>query len=310
MKKSRRVFLTQFAVLSATSAIAKPLSRAGLTTKPLKGILPAGRVVTILHTNDLHGQTGAFLDGAGGLEQIKAVWQNQSQKGLLLDAGGFMAGTKNADKQARFIQTMNGMDYVAAGLSPRELAYGSDYLAGLARAMRFDLVNCNHEFSGPLSGVVKPYLVVYYNNIKVGITGVCARLKGFKYAAPLQSANKTASFLKNTEHCDLVICLSHLGSDNGLLAAQSRHIDMIVGSGQGNLMRNAQVLKNTADEDVVLATAGIKGITTGMSAFTFDGRAKKTGFQPDFLVARVNPAENAAIAFERLRQQKDQLNLV
>lgn len=310
MEKSRRVFLTQLSVLSATSVIGKPLSGARKISKNFDNLQASGQTVTVRHTNDLHGQTGPFIDGKGGIEQISALWRDDPQKGLLLDAGGFTGGTNHQEQHADFIKIMNGMGYLAAGISPRELTHGAGYLAGLAGAMRFTLVNCNHQFKGPLSGYVKPYITVYHNNIKIGITGVSSRLKGFKYADPLLCANRTAAFLKATERCDMVICLSYLGSENEGMATQTENIDMIIGGGQSKLMRNALVLKNASGDDIVLAVTGSKGIITGRSAFSFDRQGRKTGFQPDFLMPRANRNESAAISFEYLRQQKNRLILV
>ena len=202
------------------------------------------------------------------------------------------------------------MGYRAAGLSPRELAFGSDYIAGLATIMRFDLINCNHEFKGPLAARIKPYTTMRFNKIKIGITGVCAPLKGFKHTDPLQNANKTAAFLKDTEGCDMVICMAYLGDKNESLAARSKNIDMIIGGGQSKLQPNAWILKNAADEDVVLTATASKGLMTGLTAFTFDARGKKTSIQPDYFIPGNKNGEHPAISFEKLHQQKNRLILV
>jgi 5'-nucleotidase len=310
MRNTRRVFVTQLAMLSAASAIGKPLSGTGQTVKILNSLQPGGRTVTVRHTNDLHGQTSPFIDGKGGIEQVSAIWQRDLQKGLLVDAGGFTGGLEHQGKQAQFIQLMNNMGYLAAGLSPREMAFGADYLAGLAAAMRFNLVNCNHQFNGPLAARIKPYVTVHDNGIKIGITGVCARLKDFKNTDALQSANKTAAFLKTVERCDMVICLSYLGHENEGLAARSENIDMIIGGGPGKLQQNAWILKNAGGDDVVLAITGSKGVMTGCTAFTFNGAGNKTGVQPDYFIPGNKIGEPSAISFEKLNQQKNRLILV
>ena len=203
---------------------------------------------------------------------------------------------------------MNAMGYKAAGLSNYELALGHDNLAEMTSKMQFALVNCNHQFEGELAWVVKPYITFKYNNIKVGVTGVSSPLTGVKYADAAKSANKTAAYLKNTEKCDMVICLSHIENSkdgehaNQKLASQTEHIDMIVSGGHGKLYPNALVVHNKAKHEVIVAQTASQGLMAGNTVISFNKSKEKAGVVPKNVI----PGDDSKyeIAFAKIASYK------
>ena len=182
------------------------------------------------------------------------------------------------------VYMMNAMGYKAAGISASELSAGADNLSALNSHMQFTLVNCNHQFENDLALIIKPYVIINCSNIKVGITGVCSPLKNIKSNDPIQSANKIASFLKNDKHCDIVICLSHLGSqqadglpDNQKLANNSENIDMIIGGDNKKILLNMQVLQNKLKHEVFLAQSAPQGLMVGRTMIDFNKSMQRTG---------------------------------
>jgi 5'-nucleotidase len=298
MNKTRRLFLSHLTVLSGTACLSAPLSSAAAVTNYVDELLPSAKKASIYHTNDLQGNLA-------GLKQIKAVFENDSLNGLLLDAGGFIDSSKSISEQRRIVYTMNAMGYKAAGLSNYELASGHENLVSLASTMQFSLVNCNHSFEGELNWIVKPYIIFKYNNIKIGITGVSSPLKGAKYNDAIQSANKTAAILKNNKKCDLVICLSHLshaGEESQALATQSENIDMIIGSDNGKLYPNTLILRNKIKHEVILAQTASNGLMAGNTIINFNRDKQKSAVLPKSFVP--GDENMYQVAFEKVRTSR------
>jgi len=300
MNKARRLFISQLTLLGGTAALSTPLTSAAAVGNYVDELIPSSKKVNIFHTNDLHGNITE-------LKQIKAAFAGENTSGVLLDAGGFISAGRSNSEQNRMVYAMNAMGYKAAGLSNNELVQGHDKLVELASKMQFAIVNCNHQFDGELAWVVKPYITFKYNNIKIGVTGVSSPLTGVKYSDALRSANKTAAFLKNDQKCDLVICLSHLKSDekesaNQKLANQSEHIDMIIAGGSGKLYPNALILHNKTKREVILVQSASKGLMAGNTIINLNKNKQKAWVTPKSFIPGDDSEYQAA--FAKLKSNK------
>jgi 5'-nucleotidase len=245
MNNNRRKFLQSSSLLATGFMFAKPLKTfAGVSnTSLLKEGLQLN-TVQIVHTSDLHGRRQPFAFGGlhniGGLNNIHSVIKAGSAAPLLVDAGDFLDGNTSLSDHVNMIRLMNSTNYTAVTIGDKELLQGEAHLASLVPYMNFTVVNCNYHFSNPvLKAKVQPYHVVRYGQYKIGITGVGPSLAGrghadgVTYSQPYEKANEAALYLKHQLHCDLVICLSHLGfeqengrPDNKTFAAASENIDL------------------------------------------------------------------------------------
>ena len=113
------------------------------------------------------------------------------------------------------------------------------------------------------------------------------------YLDPIINANKYASYLKEDENCDLVICLSHLGykykdqkvSDQ-VLAKQSRNIDLIIGAHTHTFMSQPDNFKNADGKEVKIFQVGFAGINLGRVDYYFEkNRSKKTSVASAILIS-------------------------
>jgi 5'-nucleotidase len=215
MNKPRRLFLNQLSVIAGIAALNKPVSAMAFVAKTAGTIGASQNAVTIYHTNDMNGHIGAVYKDLGGMRQIKTALKNQPASGLLLDAGNFMSPSTDRAHRREVISLMNSMGYHCAALGENELKAGQDKLVNLIPYMQFSLLNCNFKFDNNLTSLVKPYAIIYSGSLKIGVTAVCRQVKGIKYNDAVESANHAAQFLKETEKCNLVICLSHLGHKQG-----------------------------------------------------------------------------------------------
>jgi 5'-nucleotidase len=190
--------------------------------------------LVILHTNDTHSTVlplNVNLDdkdiaGRGGfLRRINMIKeQRQTHPDLLLfDSGDFSQGSGyyTLFKGEVEVGLMNQMHYDAATIGNHEFDFGLDNMAKIFRQAEFPIVCSNYDVTGTvLEGLVKPYVVIKRNGVKIGVFALCPPLKGLvfdgnceglTYLDPAETGQKYIDLLRKQEKCDLVICLSHLG---------------------------------------------------------------------------------------------------
>ena len=190
--------------------------------------------LVILHTNDTHSTIlplnpnidNKDLAGRGGfLRRINMIKEQRSQNpGLLLfDSGDFSQGSGyyTLFKGEVEIGLMNQMGYDAATIGNHEFDFGMDNMAKLFRMANFPIVCSNYDCTGTvLEGLVKPYIIINRDGVKIGVFALAPPLKGLvfdgncegiTYLDPAETGQKYIDILRKQEKCDLVICISHLG---------------------------------------------------------------------------------------------------
>lgn len=264
---------------------------------------PANQLV-ILSTTDTHSQVepslpnapknadmGGYARRMGLIAQERAVHPDL----LLFDSGDFSQGTPyfNFYKGRIEIEALNRMGYDAATLGNHEFDNGLDTLAMVLRMAHFPILVANYDVTGsPLEGIVKPYAVIKKAGLRIGVFGLgvapddlIAR-KNFspiRYLDPLPIINQTAAQLREHEHCDLVVCLSHLGSNgDGVkgfendrdfkLIPQTHGLDIVL-SGHTHAIYEEERIADADGHEVVLTQMG------------------KSGFQVGKLTVNLQPAE-------------------
>ena len=215
------------------------------------------RHLMLVHTSDTHSciepisknfsdtaqaDKGGFMRRAALLRQLR----KQNPELLLLDCGDFSQGSAyyNLYHGEVEVKLMNSMKYDACTIGNHEFDYGLDNLARLISMANFPFVCCNYDFTGtPCEHLVKPYIVIERAGARVGIFGVCPKPEGLitksnyepmKYTEPAQAAQPVIDILRKREHCDVVICLSHLGWSKGKgydpdFISQTTGIDLLLG---------------------------------------------------------------------------------
>ena len=246
--------------------------------------------LVILHTNDTHSQVeptensnlktanmGGYARRMGVIEKIRSEEKNV----LLFDAGDFSQGTPyfNFFNGRIEIDALNRMQYDAGTLGNHEFDNGIDTLAVILKNARFPLISSNYELENtPIKNHIQPYLILKKFGLKIGIMAlnvdpksliIESNYSGLVYRDPIEKAKETSAFLKKKQKCDLVICLSHLGSDSTAIdvndftiAHQTKHIDIILGGHSHSLLENTKT--NNADgKKVIIAQMGKSGLYLG-----------------------------------------------
>ncbi|GAB3951333.1 metallophosphatase [Spirosoma harenae] len=254
--------------------------------------------ITILHTNDVHSRLDPFpMDGSrnagkGGVARratlIHKIRQEQSNV-LLFDAGDIFQGTPyfNLYKGEPEILAMNKLGYDAGTIGNHDFDGGIDNMVTQFGKASFPILIANYDFKNTvMDGKSMPYKIFEKDGIKIGVFGLGIQPAGLipkeayketKYLDPVEIGNDIAKQLRNDKNCDYVVCLSHLGfkyneptvSDN-VLAAKSRHIDLIIG-GHTHTFLDAPVAVNNLDSQPVwINQVGFAGINLGRIDLSFE----------------------------------------
>lgn len=245
----------------------------------------------ILHTNDTHSQVEPNKDDSGGyarrLGEINFI-RNQEKNVLLFDAGDFFQGTPyfNFYNGNIEIEAMNKMGYDAGTIGNHEFDDGMDTLAKVLKKADFPFVNANYNVvNTPLNNLLKSYIIIKKAGLKIGVFGVGVKpeglifqknYKGLLYENPVQKAIEISNLLKNKEKCDLIVCLSHLGTDSTdvnptdwNIAKATKDIDIIIGGHSHQVIVNK--IENNADgKPVIIAQMGKSGVYLGRIDLTFE----------------------------------------
>lgn len=243
------------------------------------------RSLFIVHTSDTHScvepvspnfsdtaqaNKGGFMRRVVLLEEMRREHPNDM---LLLDCGDFSQGSVyyNLYKGEVEVKLMNQMRYDACTIGNHEFDFGLENLARLMQMAEFPFVCCNYDFKGtPCEGLVKPYVVIERAGVRIGVFGVCPQPKGLvtetnyegmRYMRPAHAAQPVIHHLRKVEHCDVVICLSHLGwgetQDRDIdFIANTTGIDVLLGGHTHTYFDKPRYVKDKRGHEVIVDHEG------------------------------------------------------
>lgn len=274
------------------------LVTAVLAVMVFAGAFAQGKRLVILHTNDTHSciyplnkhLADTLLAGRGGFIR-RAVMVGEERKEhpnlLLLDSGDFSQGSPYYTLYKGDVEVglMNLMRYDAATIGNHEFDFGVENMARLFKKADFPVVCANYDFTGTaLEGIVKPYVVLKRDGLRIGVFGLSPELDGLvlaescagvKYNDPVKAANDVAKILKEKEKCDIVICLSHLGwklagLDDTELMSQLRNVDIVLGGHSHTYFTDMEYVKDLDGREIPNDQNGKHGIYVGKIVVDFD----------------------------------------
>ena len=262
-----------------------------------------GETLFVVHTSDTHScvepispnfkdttqaNKGGYLRRVALIDKLKKQYPDNM---LLLDCGDFSQGSVyyNLYQGEVEVKLMNLMHYDACTIGNHEFDFGLENLARLIRMADFPFVCCNYDFAGtPCEGLVKPYIIIERAGVRIGIFGVSPQLDGLvakknyentRYIQPDQAAQPVIDRLRNEEHCDVVICLSHLGwkdepYTDPVFIANTTGIDIVLGGHSHTYFKGPQYLKDKKGHEVIIDHQGKNAQFLGTIEV-------KTGFQKE-----------------------------
>ena len=246
--------------------------------------------LVILHTNDTHSQIepseksslatsdmGGYARRMGVIEKIRSEEKNV----LLFDAGDYSQGSPyfNFFNGRIEIDALNRMKYDAVTMGNHEFDNGIDTLAAIIQNLRVPLISSNYDVTNSvIRDFVKPWIVIKKAGLKIGVMALNvnpeslildSNIRDVNYLDPVAKAQEVSDYLKNKEKCDLIICLSHLGSDKDSksvndfeIAAKTKFIDVIIGGHSHTMLENTKT-QNAAGQDVIIAQMAKSGFYLG-----------------------------------------------
>ena len=246
--------------------------------------------LVILHTNDTHSQVepseksslatsdmGGYARRIGVIEKIRSEEKNV----LLLDAGDYWQGTPyfNFFNGRIEIDALNRMKYDATTLGNHEFDNGTDTLAAVIQNLNIPLISSNYDVTNSvIRDFVKPWIVIKKAGLKIGVMALNvnpeslileSNIRDVNYIDPVAKAQEISEYLKNKEKCDLIICLSHLGSDKDSksvndfeIARKTKFIDVIIGGHSHTMLENTKT-QNAAGREVIIAQMAKSGFYLG-----------------------------------------------
>ena len=246
--------------------------------------------LVILHTNDTHSQVepseksslatsdmGGYARRMGVIEKIRSEVKNV----LLLDAGDYWQGTPyfNFFNGRIEIDALNRMKYDATTLGNHEFDNGTDTLAAVIQNLKVPLISSNYDVTNSvIRDFIKPWIILKKAGLKIGIMALNvnpeslileSNIRDVNYIDPVAKAQEISEYLKNKEKCDLIICLSHLGSDKDSksvndfeIARKTKFIDVIIGGHSHTMLENTKT-QNAAGRDVIIAHMAKSGFYLG-----------------------------------------------
>lgn len=250
-------------------------------------------MITILHTNDIHGHLTSWLGWTGelegtvvgGLDRLASAVERVRREGspvLLLDAGDLVGDSMIAQftQGEALVRALNAIDYDAIVPGNHEPDFGGERLTEVIDQAEFAVLAANLRTAGG-DLLAQPYLIKELEGTKVGVIGLAypktpwttasQNVAELRFEQPAEAAKPCVAELRR-QGADVVIALTHLGLGADIeLAKQVPGIDVIVGGHSHNRMSEALRVGQT-----LIVQAGAHGSDLGrLDLFIEDGQVKR-----------------------------------
>ncbi len=223
------------------------------------------RKLTLLHSNDLHGD---FLpkekDGktSGGISYLSGYIKKtraEEKNVLYANAGDFFRGSV-IDSEYKGLSTIELINCLAPDvvtLGNHEVDYGIAHLLFLEKCARFPIVNANLYIKSNHARLFSPYRITDVGGIKVMFIGVITEeVLDATRAEPIigsfvdvwEAASQVGAIADNyrTESVDLTVLLTHIGYEADKMLAElldpNWGVDLIIGAHSHTLLSKPKVI--------------------------------------------------------------------
>lgn len=224
---------------------------------------------TILHSNDMHGDFLAEVQGAegnliGGLALLSGYVNRvrQEEKNVLYVISGDMVQGSLIDTEFKGISTIELMNYLAPDvvtLGNHELDYGLPHLLFLEKLANFPIVNANLYIKKYHRRIMQPYVILNVEGFDIMFIGIITEsvLKSLRLDSDVgtfigveEAATEVGRICNayKDQDVDLTILLTHIGfeSDKELasLLDPDWGVDMIIGGHSHTILDQPALVNN------------------------------------------------------------------
>ncbi|GHS86099.1 metallophosphatase [Synergistales bacterium] len=291
-------------------------------------------VLVIYHTNDVHGYAFHETDKDGkptrwGYDYVKAVVDGDDARNkMFLDAGDVLHGQSFAtSRRGELVARILAMlDYDAIAAGNHDFDYGWERLLSLRDAYRLPFLSANVKDIHSGRPILSPYIVRDFADLRVGVFGLSTpstptktdprNVTGIEFGKPsdaVGTAREVVRHLREVESADIVIGLTHIGSEaycdlsSPVIANLLSGVDLIIdGHSHTELSGGLKV------NDTVIASAGsylthlgrVEVRRTGSGGYSFDAALIPAGESER---VKPNPELSAAMGIlkEELERELD-----
>lgn len=249
--------------------------------------------LTILHTNDLHGDfLPKMRDGkeVGGLARLSGYVSKirREKKNVIYAMAGDMFRGSVIDSEYHGLSTINLMNNLrpdVATIGNHEVDYGFAHLLFLEKCAKFPIVNANLFITLNNSRVFTPYINIDIDGLRIMFIGIlteevlastkCENIIGT--FIDLEAAAKEVGIICDnyrTVRTDMTVLLTHIGFENDVKLAQMLDpdwgVDLIIGGHSHTFMDKPEVVNG-----VPIVQAGSGSGVIGRFDIQYDQASKK-----------------------------------
>ena len=248
--------------------------------------------LTIIAVNDTHSQIDPTSDGKGGVARRRAIYDKlraQNPNTVLIHAGDAVQGTLFFSLYRGEVEyaLMDTLGYDAIILGNHEFDNGMEELAAHYRDVDAVKISTNYDFSAtPLDGLFQPYWVKAVGDKRVAFFGINVNPEGLisgsncenlRYLDAPDVADATARYLKEVQHVDYAIMVSHIGyssyepsePNDTLIIGHSHYIDMVISSHSHTTIKPGGGMDRISNADGKMIPIGQNG-KSGKLVATYD----------------------------------------
>ncbi len=222
-----------------------------------------GTKLVILHTNDTHARILESKNDGMGFAKLAAkvaMVRAENPNVLLLDAGDTLHGQTFAtlSKGENIVSLMNLMKYDAMTPGNHDFNYGQEQLVALSAKMNFPVLSSN-ILKADGKTFLPPSVIKEIGGLKVGLFALSTpetaytthpnNVKGLAFADPIAVAKAQVAELQ--DQTDVIVCLSHLGLNEGseftskMVAESVPGIDVIVDAHSHTVLKDGLKVGST-----------------------------------------------------------------
>jgi 5'-nucleotidase/UDP-sugar diphosphatase len=232
---------------------------------------------TILHSNDMHGDFLAEVQGEegkliGGLALLSGYINKvrKEEENVLYVISGDMVQGSLIDSEYKGISTIELMNYLApdvVALGNHEFDYGLPHLLFLEKMANFPIVNANLYINKYNKRLMQPYIILNKAGFDILFTGVITEkvMDSIKQDelissfVTLEEASREVGRIANAyknDDIDLTILLTHIGFESDVKLANLLKpewgVDIIIGGHSHTIMEQP-----TETNNILIAQAGV-----------------------------------------------------
>jgi 5'-nucleotidase/UDP-sugar diphosphatase len=232
---------------------------------------------TILHSNDMHGDFLAEVQGKegkliGGLALLSGYINKvrKEEENVLYVISGDMVQGSLIDSEYKGISTIEIMNYLApdvVALGNHEFDYGLPHLLFLEKMANFPIVNANLYINKYNKRLMHPYVILNKAGFDILFTGVITEkvmdsIKQDRLISSfvtLEEASREVGRIANAyknDDIDLTILLTHIGFDSDVKLANLLKpewgVDIIIGGHSHTIMEKPAKVNN-----ILITQAGV-----------------------------------------------------